>query len=88
MNKNLSLNFYHIKLTYRSQNSSVIIVTTLLAGCLRNRGSIPGRGKMSNSALVPTQPSMQLVLKIISLVVRRPGREVDHSPPTNANVMN
>jgi len=43
---------------------------------------------MSNSALVPTQPSMQLVLKIISLVVRRPGREVDHSPPTNANVMN
>jgi len=43
---------------------------------------------MSTSALEPTQPSMQLVQKTLSLVVRRPGREADHSPPSNTEMKN
>jgi hypothetical protein len=42
----------------------------------------------SRSALGPTQPFMQWVPGILSLEVRRPGREADHSPPSSAEVKN
>jgi hypothetical protein len=35
----------------------------------------------------PTQPPIQWALGAVSLGVKRPGREADHSPPTSAEVM-
>jgi hypothetical protein len=42
----------------------------------------------SKPALVPTQPPIQWVLGAISLEVKRPGREANHSPPSTAKVKN
>jgi hypothetical protein len=39
-------------------------------------------------ALVSTQPPIQWVPGAISVGVQRPGREADHSPPSNAEVKN
>jgi hypothetical protein len=54
---------------------------------LDGRGSIPGKGEIffifstvARRALGPTQPPIQWV--------KRPGREADHSPPSNAEVKN
>jgi hypothetical protein len=38
------------------------------------------------TALVPTQPPIQWVLWALSLGVKRPGSEADHSPPSSAEV--
>jgi hypothetical protein len=40
----------------------------------------------SRTVLVPTQPPIQWVLGTLSLGVKRPGREADHSPPSSAEV--
>jgi hypothetical protein len=40
----------------------------------------------SKTALGPTQPPIQWVPGALSLGVKRPGREVDHSPPSSAEV--
>jgi hypothetical protein len=40
----------------------------------------------SRTALGPTQPSIQWVAGALSLGVKRPGREADHSPPSSADV--
>jgi hypothetical protein len=37
-------------------------------------------------ALVPTQPPIQRVAGALSLWVKRPGREVDQSPPSSDEV--
>jgi hypothetical protein len=42
----------------------------------------------SRTALGPTQPPIQWVLEALSLGVKRPGRETDHSPPSTAEVKN
>jgi hypothetical protein len=56
---------------------------------------IPGGGvgiflctTASRTALGPTQPPIQWVPGILSLGVKRPGREADHSPPSSAEVKN
>jgi len=36
----------------------------------------------------PTRPPIQWVLGVLSLGVKRPGREADHSPPSSAEVKN
>jgi hypothetical protein len=36
----------------------------------------------------PTKSPIQWVRGALSLVVKRPGREADHSPPSNAEVKN
>jgi hypothetical protein len=36
----------------------------------------------------PNQPPIQWVLGALSLGVKRPGREADHSPPSSAEVKN
>jgi len=40
----------------------------------------------SRTALGPTQPPKQRVLGALSVGVKRPGREADHSPPSSAEV--
>jgi hypothetical protein len=40
----------------------------------------------SRTALEPTQPPIQWVPGAPSLGVKRPGREVDHSPPSSVEV--
>jgi hypothetical protein len=42
----------------------------------------------SRSALVPTQIPNQWVLGALSLGVKRPGSEADHSSPSSAQVKN
>jgi hypothetical protein len=42
----------------------------------------------SRTALGPTQPPIQWVPGALSLGVKRPGREADHSPPSSAEVKN
>jgi hypothetical protein len=37
-------------------------------------------------ALGPTQPPIQWVPGALSLGIKRPGREADHSPPSSAKV--
>jgi hypothetical protein len=38
------------------------------------------------TALGPTQPPIHLVPGALSVGVKRPGREADHSPPSTAEV--
>jgi hypothetical protein len=40
----------------------------------------------SRTALGPTQPPIQWVPGALSLGVKRPGREADHSPPSSTEV--
>jgi hypothetical protein len=40
----------------------------------------------SRTALGPTQPPIRWVPGALSLGVKRPGREADHSPPPSAEV--
>jgi len=42
----------------------------------------------SRPALGPTQPPIQWVTGTLSLGVKRPGREGDHSPPSSAEIKN
>jgi hypothetical protein len=42
----------------------------------------------SRTALGPTQPPTERVPGALSLGVKRPRREADHSPPSNAKVKN
>jgi hypothetical protein len=42
----------------------------------------------SRTALGPTQPPIQCVTGALSLGVKRPGRESDHSPPSSDEVKN
>jgi hypothetical protein len=39
-------------------------------------------------ALGPTQPSIQMITRALSAVVRQPGRETDNSRPSSAEVKN
>jgi hypothetical protein len=57
--------------------------------------SSPGRGwrififaTASRPALGPTQLPIQWVTGNLSLLIKRPGREADHSPPPSAKVKN
>jgi hypothetical protein len=42
----------------------------------------------SRPTLGPTQPPIQWVPEVLSLEVKRPGREDDHSPHSSAEVKN
>jgi len=42
----------------------------------------------SRPALGPNQPPIHCVQEVVTLAVRRPGREIDHSPPSRAEVKN
>jgi hypothetical protein len=74
-----------------SRDSSVSIVTRLRAG---RPGFDSGQGKriflvtVSRPAVGPTQPPIQWAPGAVSPGVKRPGREADHSHPSNAVVKN
>jgi hypothetical protein len=76
----------------RSQDSVVGIATGLLAGRSRGQSSSPGMVKnfqfsiSSRPTLGPSQPPNQCAPGDLSLWVKRPGREADHSPPASAEV--
>jgi hypothetical protein len=76
------------------QNNSVSILTKLCAGRPRNWNSIPGRGKECfllhsiQAGYWAQAVSYPMVLEAISSWVKRPAREADHSPPSNAEVKN
>jgi hypothetical protein len=42
----------------------------------------------SRPALEPTQPPIQWLPEALSLMVKRPDREADHSPPSSTEVKN
>jgi hypothetical protein len=42
----------------------------------------------SGTALVPTQPPIQWVSETLSLGIKQPGQEANHSPPSSAEVKN
>jgi hypothetical protein len=66
----------------------------LRAGWPRNRGLIPGKGKIflpstaSRSVLGPTQPYIQWVPRALSPGVTRSGHEAHHSSPFSSEVKN
>jgi hypothetical protein len=79
---------FHLLLEVKSHDSSVGIV-------LDDRGSrvqfLEGLGiflftTVFRTALEPTQPSIQWVTGVLSLGVKQPGREADHSTPCSAEV--
>jgi hypothetical protein len=76
-----------------SRNSSVGIATRLTGWTIGVLGFDSRRGlgiflfiTASRMALRPTQPPIQWVPGALSLGVKRPGREADHSPPSSAEV--
>jgi hypothetical protein len=75
-----------------SPSSSVSILTRLWAGRSRfdsRQGlEIFLSATASRPAQGPTQPPIQWVLIAISLGVKWPDREADHSPPSSAEVKN
>jgi hypothetical protein len=74
-----------VKITSKSIFFSVVCIA-------RGRSSSPGRFKnflfsmSSRPALGSTQPPIQCVPGTLSLKVKRPVRESDHSPPASAEV--
>jgi hypothetical protein len=58
----------------------------------RDRSLSPSRGKifllttLSRPVLWPTQPHIQWAPWALSLGIKRPGREAEHSPPPSAEV--
>jgi hypothetical protein len=53
--------------------------------CRRGLGNFPFTAA-SRTTLEPTQPPIQWVLGALSLGIKRPGREADHSPPSSAEI--
>jgi hypothetical protein len=51
-----------------------------------SRARFPAGAGVSRTALGPTQPPIQWVPGALSLGVKRPGCEADHSPPSSAEV--
>jgi hypothetical protein len=87
---NSSINIIHQ--TSRSWDSSVNIVTRLRARWLGFNSRQRQRPFLfaiaSEPSLGPTQHPIKWVPKALSLGVKWPGREADHSSPSNAEVKN
>jgi hypothetical protein len=78
------------KLMMMSQDGSVGIATGF---GLDGRGSIPPGQEIflftvSRPALGPTHPPVQYAPGALSLGVKRPWREADHSPPSSSEAKN
>jgi len=53
---------------------------------LKEQRSVAKMVKKKYFTLGPTQPPIQWVPGSVSLGVKRPGREADHSPPSSAEI--
>jgi hypothetical protein len=77
---------------YMVRDNLVGMPTTLWAGRpgfdFRQGQEIFVFSTASRTALGPTQPPIQWVLRTLSPWVKQSGREADHSPPTGAEVKN
>jgi len=62
-------------------NFNTPFVTFIILGASKNHLSLHYRVQ---KGLRPTQPPIQWVAGTLSLGVKRPGREADHSPPSSA----
>jgi hypothetical protein len=67
----------------------LLVVGIATGNGLEGSGSIPGNARfffctVSRPTLGPTQPPIQWVLGSLSPGLKRPGREADHSLPSNA----
>jgi hypothetical protein len=75
---------------HRSRDSVVGIATSYVLDDRGVGGRVPVGSrifsKSSRPALRSTQPPIQCLSGTLSPGVKRPGREVDHSPPTSAEV--
>jgi len=75
-------------------DSSVAVVSRPLAGCNRNRGSVPGRLRVftvpetSNTEMEPNHLPFQYVLEAIFVDIKWPEREADHSCVSSTDVIN
>jgi hypothetical protein len=99
-NLSSAFNFQHSKQTLHTRDlvqhtessSARFTCDALRAGRPRGRSSSPGRmnnflfSTSSGPALVSTKPAIQWVPGALSLGVKRPGREADHSPSSSAEV--
>jgi hypothetical protein len=74
----------------RKQLSGILLVCGLDDGGFQSRQGLEIFlfTTVSRPALGPTQASLKWVLGALSLGVKRPGCEADHSPPSNADVKN
>jgi hypothetical protein len=86
------ISLVNVKLFLKSRESSVSISLDYV---LDDLGFDYRRGlgiflftAASRKALGSTQPPIQWVPGALSLVIKRPGREADHSPPSSAEVRN
>jgi hypothetical protein len=81
--------FIYLCMYIESRDRSVSIATGYGLG---DRDSSPGRVKdflfstSSKPVMGPTQPPIKWVPGALSLGVKRPGREANHSPPISAEV--
>jgi hypothetical protein len=86
------LHFYGYKKSNRNGDSAVGIATGYGLGDRGVGVKSPGRVKnflfytSSTLAVGPTELPIQWVSRALSPGVKRPGREPDHSPPTNAKI--
>jgi hypothetical protein len=55
---------------------------------LAGAGNFSLHHRVQNGSGAPTQPLIQRVPEALSLGVKRPGREADHSPTSSAEVKN
>jgi hypothetical protein len=88
------IRLHKIRFYYKSRDSSVGIATRLRGRTIGVLGfdSRQGLGifsftTVSRTALGPIQPPIQWVTGVLSLGIKRPEREADHSP-SNAEVKN
>jgi hypothetical protein len=81
-------------LSCRIVDSLVVVVSRPLAGCKRNRGSVPSRlrgftvPETSNTETEPNHLPFQHTLEAIFVDIKRPEREVDHSCVSSTDVIN
>jgi hypothetical protein len=81
-----TLTFHFLKLYFNtSRDSSVGIATGYGLDDLMIRARFPA-GDGNFSLLYCVQPPIQWVRGVLSLRVKRPGLEADHSPPSSAEV--
>jgi hypothetical protein len=64
---------------------NTFIFSVILAAVTYDTATLPGT-TASKKVLGPTKPPIQWLPGTLSLVIKRPGRKADHSPPSSVEV--